>query len=441
MRLTDAPENFIYAGTLFIMSAVYGPFVKPVLKYYTTARPKIWLWLIGHSGISRKTTVLRLIGQILRGVLPPECFLSPDFTKEGFIEDLRPQGDEPVFRDKPGIVIKDEFGGQMLEIRNKQYLMGLTSFINSLYDETPVSRRLRSERITVPGRNYILFAGGLTTPISEYVSIHDFKSGFANRFMLVYGKSERFIPTFPTEEEEIQIERGETPAERIFNECVEVVKKRYEWIKNLYEANGRQPLRVYVLDEDIRRYLIYFEERIKEFVKGRLDQNPDDVEALYVTRLFKHLVAILTFIAVDKPKVLPDPSNLYFIIDSEHVQQTLIEISGNKILFRGLFRELMEPTLKYLVKDYMTPKRRQLEEKLEAFIKRYNEREGLVSRNIIYQKFTPRLSGKELNELLEALADAGRVRVFKKRGSRGTYLWHIDAGEPPTGSEFMEVRF
>ena len=200
------------------------------------------------------------------------------------------------------------------------------------------------------------------------------------------------------------------------------------------------------LDQDVTETLTRFEERVYEIVNKRLEENPDDIIAIYSTRLFNHLISILALMAVDKFTIPPDPSNPYVIIDSRHVRRFLkivVKPEENKarISYEGMFRELVDPTLDYLVRDFMTPESRQLEEKLETFIKSWNEREGLVSRNTIYQNFTPRLSSKKLNELLKALVDAGRLRVFKKRGSRGTYLWHVEAGEPPTGSVFVEVRF
>ena len=207
MRLTDAPTSFIYAGTLFVMSAIYGPFLKLVLRHYAPARPKVWLDIFGASGITHKTTVIGLVRDTLRAVLPAECFLPCDFTQEGFLDMLRTEEGEAVFKDKPGIIFVDEFGGFMRAVKDKKYLAGLTNFINCLFDEAPFARRLRSGRINVPAGNYILMMVGLTTPISRYMGIDDFKSGFANRFLHVYGKSERFIPSFPTE-------RGDRATER-----------------------------------------------------------------------------------------------------------------------------------------------------------------------------------------------------------------------------------
>lgn len=137
-RRTDAYPEFHFAAALSILSRVADKKLFVELSH-ETIYPNLWVWCLGDSTISRKTTAMRIAKNLVRiSRLDIENFFLPhSFSPEAFVE---------IMSDQPhGAYWLDE-AGNLLASLQKPYMTDLRDLYCKLYDNEQYHRKLRTSK-------------------------------------------------------------------------------------------------------------------------------------------------------------------------------------------------------------------------------------------------------------------------------------------------------
>lgn len=201
-ELTDSYRDYQYATALMLLSMV----VKRRARFnptYGAVYPNIWMFLLGTSSYSKKTTAIKFARNLAMEVTPDNS-LSNNITPERLIQDVADLRCAWQFI--------DEASGLLSDMKKKAFMSSYKELLCSLYDETPytMARSKRGRGRPKKGESeqeqqnewqirdgYIncLFA---TTPDSfgQNVDKNDLKSGMLYRFAIVYPRyTKTLMPT------------------------------------------------------------------------------------------------------------------------------------------------------------------------------------------------------------------------------------------------------
>ena len=186
---TDANPEYHTAAAFTLLSTVFADHGNAPVPFSTKGLPlNLWFMILGPTTVSRKTTALHLLLDMLDELQDDEGVykysLGADFTGEGLTAALLDR------ENRSALVHKDEFHGLLAEMEQKSYQSGLKETLTALYDGR-VSGKLRSTGTAAmkkPVRAaFVLWAMGTTRNVSEAMNIEDFQSGFLARFLYVVG--------------------------------------------------------------------------------------------------------------------------------------------------------------------------------------------------------------------------------------------------------------
>jgi hypothetical protein len=186
---TDANPEYHVAAAFTLLSAVFSDHGHARVPFSTRGLPlNLWFMVLGPTTISRKTTALHLMLDLLDELQDEDgvynYMMGSDFTGEGLETALlaRPN--------RSGLIHKDEFHGLLHEMEQKAYKAGLKETLTALYDGR-VSGRLRASGEAKMQKStrasFVLWAMGTTGDVSSAMNLEDFKSGFLARFLYVVG--------------------------------------------------------------------------------------------------------------------------------------------------------------------------------------------------------------------------------------------------------------
>jgi len=180
---TDAVVDYHDLCIIVALSAI----VSNSVRLSTSAGsivPNLWGILLGDSTLTRKTTSMRLIMDILV-TLDNELVFATDGSPEGLLSAL---AERP---NRASIFFKDEISGFFNAMRRKEYNAGMQEMLTALYDVPPfLTRRLRKEIITVESSAFIFLGGGIPGRVSDTIDESFVDSGFLPRFLIVEGEAD-----------------------------------------------------------------------------------------------------------------------------------------------------------------------------------------------------------------------------------------------------------
>ena len=188
-RSTESPVHFHIAVAIACLGAITER--KVYLKRGTfRIYPNTYLMIISPSGISRKTTALRIGKKLISEV--DESFLVPSgFTPESFVDILAKQPTRILF--------VDEIGAMLGSLEKKKYMSGLKELIIRLYDCPEREVRELRNTLSVAEAPFLSIVGTTTADwLSEGLQEMDIMSGFFNRWALIIsGAREQVLPNPP----------------------------------------------------------------------------------------------------------------------------------------------------------------------------------------------------------------------------------------------------
>jgi uncharacterized protein DUF3987 len=193
---TDAVVQFHDLSCMVLLSALISNSVRLETSYGTMV-PNIWGLIIGDSTLTRKTTAMTMVTEILFQ-LDPEILVATDGSAEGLLTGLSTRPN------RASMFYRDEVSGFFESINRKDYLADMPEVLTHLYDVPKFyTRRLRKETIHIESPAFIFFGGGVKERVYEAVTEGYVTSGFLPRFLIVSGETDldRLRVTGPATEE------------------------------------------------------------------------------------------------------------------------------------------------------------------------------------------------------------------------------------------------
>ena len=172
---TDAPKPLVLFAGIGLLSALCHKF------YFYAARPtycNLFLFILGPSSSSRKTTVLDMVSDYV-GEVDPGLILPNEFTPEALFTCLS--------KKNHGIIFSRELNLWLDQMLTKDYNRGLGSTLGNIYDHVKVITRetKRDGLLTIYDPVVTILGAGVDEYLIEHLKEIDLISGFWPRVTLV----------------------------------------------------------------------------------------------------------------------------------------------------------------------------------------------------------------------------------------------------------------
>jgi hypothetical protein len=387
---TDSPSIYNLAASYWLTSTLLGRNARLITAYATRGiAPNLWVMLIGPSRISRKTTVTRLVREIVEE-LAPELLTAESFTPEALYElfSYLHDGDSIAW-------VRDEFNMFFIMLR-KKYMYGVREILNLLYMGLSERRKLRDKEFRIP-RLYVTILGNLPSPPHIYITDIDFYSGFMNRFLLVYAmeREKRY------------------PLIHISDKAQGLRKELLEGYKEFLENYGDSIITVSP-DSNAMNLLDEYDYRIEEELKALERENPTTLWKLYLAETPQFLLKMSILRRIAKPPI----SHGIIVVERQDVERAMNDLQR----FLEVAKLVVED-----VETGATPAPVLTQEKAIARI--YNlismrKHQGISKSELLLKSG---INARDLNEILITLAEQDRIVAVRKetklRGRPGFWFW------------------
>jgi Protein of unknown function (DUF3987)/RepB DNA-primase N-terminal domain len=177
-KITDAPTEYHELGFFIMLSAV----LSDLISVKTSFAPEgmglnLWGLVLGTSTLTRKTTAMNLVKDILLR-LDGEYVIASDASPEGLLTAVRSRQVSIFFRDE----ISSFFKG----VNTHKYMSSMPEILTNLYDVPEVYiRQLAKTTVKIEKPYLIVFGGGIRDAVFAELSHEYVLSGFIPRFLVV----------------------------------------------------------------------------------------------------------------------------------------------------------------------------------------------------------------------------------------------------------------
>lgn len=358
---TDAPHIFHLAVGLGVLGAALGnnaliPCFYGDLKLY----PNLWVVLVAPTGFYRKSTALMMGKRLLRSAVPKA--LMPD--------DCTPQKLAVVLRDNPaGLMTISEFT-RLLASFEREFMAGTKEMLTEMYDspEEWVLERKSSKKVVIKDVSLSLLGATTIAWLEERVKARDLEGGFLARFLFIAGT-----------------ERGPRPR-RCGDVNHHIYLKLQEHLGAVAELEGRAD---YSLVEDDLRDWIYNYERLAE--QGGM---PPELVGMYArTGTTVQKLALLFQISMTS-------SSLKITPEAAEKAKTLLEY---------IHQQTAKVTRSFADNWFGR--------ELEKVVRILGNNGGEITRQELMR--ATRLKSRQLDEVVKALHEQGRLEIKKMEASSG----------------------
>jgi len=174
-KVTDASLEFHVAAAFSLLAAVCGNQVTYPGFGGTVCWPNLYTVLVGASGISRKSTVVRMVDSMLSDV-DPSLVIRGEQSREAFLTAL---SNHPVV-----LLPLSEFAST-LSLWKREYQSGFRECVTDLYDPyIDYRRQLVNKEIVVSRPALNILAGSTFDWLRESLTGGDLRGGFMGRFLI-----------------------------------------------------------------------------------------------------------------------------------------------------------------------------------------------------------------------------------------------------------------
>jgi len=374
----DAYFEYHYSGALTLLSVAVGR--KLVIKLKQgPLYPNIWAFNLGPSTVSRKTTAMAKMEDMLKAVCPDNA-IPKSFSPEALIEYL---SEYPV-----SYLVKDEVG-QLLANMKKSYMEEVRDFFSEVYDNRDFRRKLRTGKrrdktdfqIVDP---YIVQSYATTnTLFREYTAKLDLTSGWLLRFLY-------FSPNYKKPSMAFEVETG------VEAELYGRSLGRFSALHRLFSKLGETPIEAEPEAMDFyQKWQLSTEERMIG----------DETALALFGRLQVYALKLAVLFTVGKRgyKVGDKISVAYM---KEAVRQVV---------------EYFLPVGRAVVEEVGREEQTNLQNRIIGTLER---RSGKISRPDLLRDLHVRL--KDVSEAVEALIESGEIGVRKvEKSGRKAAIWYI----------------
>lgn len=180
---TDAPIQYHELCGYIGLSAIVTQGLR-LETNWGNFRPHLWGLVLGESTLTRKTTSMNLIKDVLLDI-EPEIIVASGGSIEGIISAV---AERPT---RVSMFFQDEVSGLFDSMNKKEYLAGMAETFTLMYDVPKhLPRTLRRETIILREPYFMFFGGGIRDRVYALLNEEYILSGFMPRFLVVSGEND-----------------------------------------------------------------------------------------------------------------------------------------------------------------------------------------------------------------------------------------------------------
>jgi len=381
----DAYQEYHFSGALTLLSAAVGR--KLVIKLKQgPIYPNIWSFNLGPSTISRKSTAIAKMEDMLK-VVCPDIAIPKSFSPEALIEFL---SECPV-----AYLVKDEVG-QLLASMRKQYMEDVRDFFSEIYDNRDFRRKLRTGKrkdktdfkITDP---YIVQSYATTnTLFREYTTPLDLTSGWLLRFLY-------FAPNYKKPSMAFEVETG-TEAE-LYGRSLGRFSGLYRLFSQIEETE------IEIEPEAMK----FYQEWQLSTENALMEENDEGSLAMWGRLQVYALKLAVLFTVGKKGYQVGDKISLAYM--TEAVRQV---------------DEYFLPVGRSVAEEVGRAEQTNLQNKIIGTLERHG---GKMKRPALLKSLHVRL--KDISEALDALTESEEIEIRKEvKEGRKTAIWYLLVNNP-----------
>lgn len=329
----------------------------------------LWMFIVGDSGDSRKTTAISMAWDILRRI-DGEIDAPTEGSPEGFLMWLL-RREKALTGNATGIIVATEMA-TLLAQYERAYASAMKPILMEIYDVPPMHKReLTKQSFEIPKPRISMLAGIATELLPSMAESEDWLGGFFSRAMLVYGERTRLL------------ERSRTPPD-------EVMKVHADALWKVMKAYRSSHI-------DTHFPLLDYSKDAMKAVK-ELPPPPDDANLrLFLSRAPVHLMKCAAIEQIDE-----DP-------ESTEIGKGAVERALNLVMYwyrttPGVLEECFARSQKDMQGD-------RLAKRVNRFLQRCPNRES--SWTEIMRSCA--MHAPEIRKAIESLQEADLVEVFDKQ--------------------------
>jgi hypothetical protein len=382
-RVSDAPPDYWTAAAISLLSVTVQR--KACIRMaQSVIFPNVWIFLLGPSTISRKSTVIKTVADIAQFIAAEQA-LPESFSTEALIEELA---------DKPkSYLFKDEAAG-LLSAMQKKYLADLKDLLCDIYEGRNFHRKLRKSQrkdrtqfiIHEPYVN-ILCA---TTPdrFKESTELVDLTSGWLVRFLYIYPTHRQKRKAFAPMDEK---------SRTLYNDNLRRLRSVHEYFLNSPELEFRLSM------EALPVFQAWQLQREGEMMES---DSTSDTELAIFGRLVPYVLKLAMLFKVGSTGFVQEIEERPPALRSEPVE---IELSHVQEAIR-MMDEYFLPTALKIVRMVEMEGSKNIQNRIVAVLERYG---GRVRRRDLLRALHMRL--KDVDEHIVALVEAEEIEVIERQ--------------------------
>lgn len=367
---SDAYEEYHYASGLVLASVAADRQIVISMRH-GDIYPNIWIFPIGDSTVSRKTTAHKLCKMILRTKYPKRS-LPSSFSPEALMD--------AISSTPRCYYLKDE-AGSLLSSLCKDYMAETRDFLAEIYECDDYYRKLKKSecQITDPYITQYL----MTTPdnLKEYTTPLDLTSGWLLRYMWMY-------PNYPKE--------WKSFAEKDANDFDAYTTIYGEY--NLLVEKLAAPHRMSMTTESMQ----FFQDWQRDIEETAM-QNADNITKALAGRLMTHAIKMAA---------------LFTICREDFDENSKIELPH----IREAARQVVEyflPIGRIVIEEVARAESKNVQDKIIGTLKRYN---GLIKQRDLLRVLHMKV--KEVDESIEALMLSEEIERQVVKSKKGNVLYY-----------------
>jgi len=362
---SDAYDEYHFASGLVLLSVAVDRQIVVSMRHGDIF-PNIWIFPIGDSTISRKTTAYKLCKLIIKTKFPKKS-LPSSFSPEALMD--------AIASTPRCYYLKDE-AGSLLASLCKDYMAETRDFMAEIYECDDYYRKLKKSECEIidPYITQLL----MTTPdnLKEYTSPLDLTSGWLLRYMWMY-------PNYPKE----------------WKPFAEKTSSDFELYTTIYGEYNRV---VETLTNFRRLYMTseamdYFQ-TWQQAVEEKAMDEADNITKALAGRLMTHAIKMAALFTVGRVDF-----DVNSKIELPHVQEAC-----------RLVVEYFLPIGKIVIDEVARAESKNIQDKIIGVLKR---NKGRISQRDLLRALHMKI--KEVEEALEALNLSEEIESFIKKGKRG----------------------
>lgn len=370
-QMTSSYAEYHFAMAVSILSIISDRRLKLSMRH-KIIYPNIWLFLLGLSTVSQKSTAFDL-GEEVINKLSVETRI-PELVKNKLPGYFSPEGFGKALRECQGhgYEWKDE-SGELLKTMEKEYMSNMRDFLCDLYGCKEFYRKLAKSDILVnnPFVNMVL----ATTPdtFREYTKLTDLTSGWLYRFIYVYPKYDKSY---------MSIGKRTSKDNDKIKDLVLLLAKKVDFISKIKNANE--------IEFGFESGSLEFYEKWSERMYYKAQSGKDEIEAAIIGRLEDYVLKLAILFTFGEPIVKLEISNKIMKMTCQIVEDYFL------------------PTTIGIAKMVAMDEKHNIVDKVLGAITRFGN-DGVITRSKLMNH--THIRKRDLDDVLETLEEGDEIKI------------------------------